>query len=218
MFLITKTTNLKTMIPISRYINGFQHLFPDFGQATPWTITNNIPSAIWDRIKELPEADYNINNGIAVHKAAIIEAGVILKPPVIIGPYCFVGAHAYLRDGVFLDESVKIGPGTELKTIIVMAFSTLAHFNFAGNSIIGSHVNLEAGAVIANHYNDRMEKNIVVTYDGDRISTGMDKFGALVGDYCKVGANAVLSPGTILERKSIVGRLVLVEQNPVIEL
>ena len=206
------------MVPISRYINGFQHLFPDFGQVTPWTITNNIPSAIWDRIKDLPEADYNINNGIAVHKAAIIEAGVILKPPVIIGPYCFVGAHAYLRDGVFLDESVKIGPGTELKTIIVMAFSTLAHFNFAGNSIIGSHVNLEAGAVIANHYNDRTEKDIMVTYDGDRISTGMDKFGALVGDYCKIGANAVLSPGTILERKSIVGRLVLVEQNPVIEL
>ncbi len=39
-----------------------------------------------------------------------------------------------------------------------MAFSTLAHFNFAGNSIIGSHVNLEAGAVIANHYNERTEK------------------------------------------------------------
>lgn len=206
------------MVPISRYINGLQHTFPDFAQAAPWTITNNIQSTIWDRIKDLPEADYNINNGIAVHKAAIIEAGVILKPPVIIGPYCFVGAHAYLRDGVFLDESVKIGPGTELKTIIVMAFSTLAHFNFAGNSIIGSHVNLEAGAVIANHYNDRTEKNIIVTYDGDRISTGMDKFGALVGDYCKIGANAVLSPGTILERKSIVGRLVLVEQNPVIEL
>lgn len=202
------------MVPISRYIKGFQHLFPDFGQTAPWTITHEIQSAIWERIKELPEADYNINNGIAVHKAAVIEAGVILKPPVIIGPYCFVGAHAYLRDGVFLDESVKIGPGTELKTTIVMAFSTLAHFNFSGNSIIGSYVNLEAGAVIANHYNDRTEKDIYVSLDGGRINTGVDKFGALVGDHCKIGANAVLSPGTLLERKSVVGRLMLVEQNP----
>ncbi len=103
------------MVPISRYINGFQHLFPDFNQVAPWTVTNNIQSAIWDRIKDLPEADYNVNNGIAVHKAAIIESGVTLKPPVIIGPYCFLGAHAYLRDGVLLEESVKIGPGTELE-------------------------------------------------------------------------------------------------------
>ncbi len=58
----------------------------------------------------------------------------------------------------------------------------------------------------------------MVTWEDRQVSTGMEKFGALVGDYCKIGANAVLSPGTLLERKSIVGRLVLVEQNPAIEL
>lgn len=202
------------MFPIHRYVNGFQHIFPDFAQTAPWTITHNIPSMLWEKIRELPETDYNINNGIAIHKSAIIETGVILKPPVIIGPHCFVGAHAYLRDGVFLDESVKAGPGCEIKTSLLFAFSTLAHFNFAGNSIIGSYVNLEAGAVIANHYNERADQQIFVTHEGNVINTGIDKFGALVGDYTKIGANAVLSPGTLLERKSVVGRLTLVEQNP----
>jgi bifunctional N-acetylglucosamine-1-phosphate-uridyltransferase/glucosamine-1-phosphate-acetyltransferase GlmU-like protein len=205
------------MFPTNRYINELQHIFPDFGQIAPWTVIHNLPAALWEKIKDLPEADYNINNGVAVHKSAIIETGVILKPPVIIRQNCFVGAHAYLRDGVFLDESVKIGPGCEIKTSIIFSFSTLAHFNFAGNSMIGSHVNMEAGAVIANHYNDRTEKNITVTWEGNKTNTGMDKFGALVGDACKIGANAVLSPGTVLERKTVVGRLELVEQNPAIE-
>jgi acetyltransferase-like isoleucine patch superfamily enzyme len=38
------------------------------------------------------------------------------------------------------------------------------------------------------------------------------KFGALVGDHSKIGANAVLSPGTILEPQTTVKRLELIEQ------
>jgi hypothetical protein len=48
--------------------------------------------------------------------------------------------------------------------------------------------------------------------DNKKINTGIEKFGALVGDYSKIGANAVLSPGTILPPKSIVKRLSLIEQ------
>ncbi|MNR49840.1 hypothetical protein D3C85_1692730 [compost metagenome] len=44
------------------------------------------------------------------------------------------------------------------------------------------------------------------------IDTKSDKFGSLIGDDSRIGANAVLSPGTILEKKSIVKRLELIEQ------
>ncbi|MFZ5789309.1 MAG: hypothetical protein ACOY3L_01285 [Pseudomonadota bacterium] len=33
-----------------------------------------------------------------------------------------------------------------------------------------------------------------------------------MGDRCRIGANAVLSPGTILAPDSVVGRLTLVDQ------
>ena len=36
--------------------------------------------------------------------------------------------------------------------------------------------------------------------------TGCDKFGALLGDHCRIGANAVLAPGAILAPASVVGR------------
>jgi acetyltransferase-like isoleucine patch superfamily enzyme len=44
------------------------------------------------------------------------------------------------------------------------------------------------------------------------IPTGCDKFGALIGDGTKIGANAVLAPGTILAKQSIVSRAEHVDQ------
>ncbi|WP_370455742.1 hypothetical protein [Imperialibacter sp. EC-SDR9] len=123
-----------------------------------------------------------------------------------------MGAHAYLRGGVVLGQGVTIGPGCEVKSSIVFDHSSLAHFNFVGDSIVGSNVNFEAGAVIANHYNERQDKQIRVLHQGGVVETGSTKFGALVGDNCKVGANAVLSPGTVLDKNEVVKRLELVEQ------
>jgi acetyltransferase-like isoleucine patch superfamily enzyme len=85
--------------------------------------------------------------------------------------------------------------------------------NFVGDSIIGSDVNLEAGAVVANHFNERPKQEIVLHVGGRSIRTGVVKFGALIGDHSRVGANAVLSPGTVLPPKAVVGRLTLVNQS-----
>ena len=49
----------------------------------------------------------------------------------------------------------------------------------------------------------KKNKNIFVKINNEIIDTKSIKFGALVGDDSKIGANAVLSPGTILEKKSI---------------
>jgi bifunctional N-acetylglucosamine-1-phosphate-uridyltransferase/glucosamine-1-phosphate-acetyltransferase GlmU-like protein len=95
-----------------------------------------------------------------------------------------------------------------------MSHTHIAHFNFVGDSLIGSHVNFEAGAIVCNHWNERSDKQIRLAYNGQIIETGTEKFGALIGDGCKIGANAVLSPGTILAKNTIVSRLELVEQNP----
>ena len=95
---------------------------------------------------------------------------------------------------------------------MIFGYSSIAHFNFIGDSIIGQHVNFEAGSITANHFNEREDKTIFVKSEGVIINTKVQKFGSLVGDYSKIGANAVLSPGTLLDKKSIVKRLELVEQ------
>ena len=170
----------------SNYINGSADLFKE----DPWKIS------VEDFVKQN-------TSDIFIHPTSKVEEGVVLKPPVYIGPNCFIGAHAYLRGGVYLMGNNSIGPGCELKTCIIFPKTNLAHFNFVGDSILGSNVNMEAGSIIANHYNERSNKEIF---------PGVTKFGALVGDNCKIGANAVLSPGTILKKDTVVPRQALINQ------
>ena len=200
-----------TTISIDNFIKQFPAIFSSKSNILPWKITENLVEILNELILKL-DADFDIQNGIAIHKTAIIEQGVTLKAPIIVGENCFIGANAYLRGGIYLDKSVRIGPCCEIKTSIICAESSVAHFNFIGDSIIGNNVNFEAGAVTANHYNERADKKISVLHQSIIIETKSEKFGSLIGDNSKIGANAVLSPGTILEANTIVNRLELVDQ------
>jgi acetyltransferase-like isoleucine patch superfamily enzyme len=44
----------------------------------------------------------------------------------------------------------------------------------------------------------------MVEIDGKPFDTGLRKFGALLGDNCEIGCNAVLSPGSIIGRDSVI--------------
>ncbi|MDJ1494757.1 DapH/DapD/GlmU-related protein [Cytophagaceae bacterium DM2B3-1] len=178
---------------------------------TPWEITTKVQEIISQILTTL-DPDFIVRDHIAIHKDSVVEQGVVLKAPVIISKGCFIGAHAYLRGGVFLAENVSIGPGCEVKSSFIFSGSALAHFNFVGDSIIGNQVNMEAGAIIANHFNEREDKRIWVKINHEIIDTKVTKFGALIGDNSRLGANAVTTPGTILPPNSVVGRLELVNQ------
>jgi NDP-sugar pyrophosphorylase family protein len=179
----------------------------------PWRVTQNAEAHVLKAMAKLP-ADYDIVDGVAVHRTAIVEPGAVVKGPAIIGPRCFVAASAYLRGGVFMDEDCIVGPGAELKTTFMFTGSKLAHFNFVGDSILGAAVNLEAGSIVANYRNELDDKVIRIRCGHEVIDTGVEKFGALAADGTRVGANAVIAPGAIFERNTRVPRLSLVDQHP----
>jgi NDP-sugar pyrophosphorylase family protein len=199
------------MIATEDYIENILQQFPSIANTTPWAFIDDLESVILEKIKTL-DSNYKIENNIAIHKNTTIESGVILKGSIIISEHCYIGANAYLRGPIFLGNAVKIGPSAEIKQSVIFDKSAIAHFNYIGNSIIGSCVNFEAGSICANHFNERTDKRIFVKFNNQLIDTQTEKFGALVGDHSKIGANAVLSPGTILKKNSIVKRLELVEQ------
>lgn len=179
----------------------------------PWLITQQLVDIIAQLLATLGQ-EFSIDGDAAVHDSATIEAGAVIKGPAIIGPDCFLAAGAYLRGGVFLDRGCIIGPGAELKTSILFQQTKLAHLNFVGDSILGANVNVEAGAIIANYRNELADKEIRIEHDGVEVVTGVDKFGALVGDGVRIGANAVIAPGAIIGRKQTIPRLALVDQYP----
>lgn len=172
----------------------------------PWDITRQSEAIVRHMLSGLSMQEFRIADEIAIHHSCTIEAGAVLKGPLILGPQSFVAAGAYLRGGNWVGERCIFGPGSELKSSFVFSGTKLAHFNFVGDSIVGSGVNLEAGSIICNYRNERADKEILVRVNGALRRTGCEKFGALVGDQSRIGANAVVAPGTLLSPGSVVRR------------
>jgi UDP-N-acetylglucosamine diphosphorylase / glucose-1-phosphate thymidylyltransferase / UDP-N-acetylgalactosamine diphosphorylase / glucosamine-1-phosphate N-acetyltransferase / galactosamine-1-phosphate N-acetyltransferase len=178
----------------------------------PWSMAASAPRIVQELLAACG-AEFERRDAIAVHRSATIESGAVIKGPAIIGAGCFIAAGAYLRGGVWLDEACVVGPGAELKSSFVFGGSKLAHFNFVGDSILGSDVNLEAGSILANSRNERSDKEIRVSVGTELHATGVEKFGALVGDGARIGANAVIAPGALIRPGQVVPRLSLLDQD-----
>ena len=182
-----------------------------YADAAPWLLTTEAERIVRERIAACGD-DFNVAGNVAVHRSAQIEPGAAIKGPALVGPNCFVASTALIRGGCWLERDVIIGPSAELKTSFIFAGSKLAHLNFVGDSVLGAGVNIEAGAMIANYRNERADKRIRIKLDRALIDTGVDKFGALLGDGARIGANAVIAPGAALAKGAIVPRLSLIDQ------
>lgn len=181
-------------------------------ESLPWEIIDSLEKTIRGLLPTLELKNYSVEDQVAIHETALIEGGVTIKPNTIIGPRCTVKSGSYLRSGVYLVSDVAIGANCEIKQSIIFKNSCAAHLNYIGNSIIGEDVNLEAGSIIANHFNEREDKTIRILLKDNIIETNVVKFGSLVGDHSRIGANSVLNPGTVLNSKSIIPRLTHVDQ------
>lgn len=201
------------MIRVADFVEGAAATpLADLAKRTPWDWTQNAEAIVRRMMNQLGP-DYRGIEGAAIHGSATIELGAIIKGPAVIGPNCYVAANSLTRGGCWLDARCIIGPGAELKSSFLFAGTKLAHLNFVGDSVLGADVNIEAGAMMANYRNEWSDKRIHFQRDGARIETGVDKFGALVGDHVRIGANAVIAPGAAIAPNTIVPRLSLVDQS-----
>jgi UDP-N-acetylglucosamine diphosphorylase / glucose-1-phosphate thymidylyltransferase / UDP-N-acetylgalactosamine diphosphorylase / glucosamine-1-phosphate N-acetyltransferase / galactosamine-1-phosphate N-acetyltransferase len=145
-----------------------------------------------------------------VHPTAVVEGVVVLEAGASIGPHAFVqgpawimagaqvGHGATLRGGVLMGPRAKVGHVSEVKRSVLLGDAHVPHFNYVGDSVIGHRVNLGAGVKVANL--KVMRGGVVV----GGVDTGLRKLGAFVGDGTSVGCNAVLAPGTVLGRDTVV--------------
>ena len=184
----------------SSYLEGFEY---------PWEALPGICDFVRTIGKGLDEAEYEKRaEDIWVHKSARVVSTAVLVGPVIVGPGCFIGHCAFVRNGVLLGSDCTVGTCVEVKNSIIFDKVDLAHFNYVGDSILGFGSHLGGGAITSNLRLD--EKNITIR-SSQAIDTGLLKVGAMVGDKVQVGCNAILNPGAILGRSSVIYPLVSVK-------
>ena len=99
-------------------------------------------------------------------------------------------------------DGCVIGNSCELKNALLLNNCQVPHFNYVGDSILGHQAHLGAGVVLSNVKS--LKGNVTVEVDGVPLDTGLRKFGALLGDGCDIGCNAVLNPGSIIGRGAVI--------------
>ena len=157
---------------------------------------------------KLDQAVYLKNQDIFIGEGTRIEPAVILKGPAVIGQNCEIRQGAYVRGNVFVGEGCVIGHATEVKNSILMDHCEAGHFNYIGDSIVGRHVNMGAGSRLANlqfRCKDQKLKGFIhpiqLPLESEELNTGMEKLGAVVGEFTELGCNAVLCPGSLIGKE-----------------
>ena len=147
---------------------------------------------------------FDESNGIIhVHSNAKIGPGVLIEGPAYVGENAEIRQGAYVRKGSWICSRAVVGHCTEIKHSVLLPDAKAPHFNYVGDSVLGSGVNLGAGCKLSNLRNDG--RNILIR-DGETgellKDSGLRKFGAILGEGVQLGCNVVTNPGTIMGKES----------------
>ena len=163
----------------------------------PWEVLPHIGDFIVELGKKLPKEEYEQRGeNIWIHKTATVFDSAYINGPCIIGKNSEVRQCAFIRGNALVGENCVVGNSTELKNVILFNVVQVPHYNYVGDSILGTHSHMGAGSITSNVKSDKTL--VVVKEKEEQIATGLKKFGAMLGDYVEVGCNSVLNPGTVI--------------------
>lgn len=162
----------------------------------PWDLLE-ATAAVLDTMKgeilgEVSPAAH-LTGEVMIGRGTVIRPGVVIDGPVIIGENCTIGPNAWIRPYSAIGDYCKIGQGSEIKGSVVMNHTAVPHLSYAGDSILGEHVNFGCGTVTANFRHDGKNHSSMVK--GELVDTGRRKLGAIIADHVHTGINTSIYPG-----------------------
>jgi NDP-sugar pyrophosphorylase family protein len=150
--------------------------------------------------KKYPGVFFENHETIFAHESVVIEPGSFVRGPCILEEGVQIRHGAYVRGFVILGKGAVVGHCSEVVRSVFFNEAKAPHFNYVGDSILGNRVNLGAGFITANLKHTK--KEVFVPGPVKKVSTGLSKFGAIIGDDSMLGCNGVSNPGTFFPKKS----------------
>lgn len=165
----------------------------------PWEVLPKIKEFIKELGATLSPDEYDSpEEGVYIAKSAKVAPSAFIAPPCIIGPDAEIRHCAFIRGSAIIGAGAVIGNSTELKNCIIFDGAQVPHYNYVGDSVLGYKAHMGAGAVTSNVKADKT--NVTVKVGGERLETGLRKFGAILGDFAEIGCGVVLNPGSVIGR------------------
>ena len=137
---------------------------------------------------------------ILIDEHAQIGPFTFLQGPAYIGPRSRVIEHTAIKDAVSIAHTAKIGG--EVEAAVIEPFTNKQHYGFLGHSYLGSWINLGAGTCNSDLKNTYGTVNM--DYNGQRVQTGMQFVGCIIGDYSKSAINTGIFTGKVIGACSMV--------------
>jgi glucose-1-phosphate thymidylyltransferase len=138
------------------------------------------------------EGNTTIIGNVRIGRNSVIRSNTYIKGPVVIGEGCEVGPNAVLMPSTTIGDNVIIG----------------AH-SFIANSVIGDGVAISTGCFVENSVIDRgcvIGPKFTASSGLTEIKIGEElhnvETGVFIGEKCRISANVVTEPGSILGNES----------------
>ena len=175
----------------------------------PWEALSQIGETVLEigRTLDLGAYDHPAAD-VWIAKSATVAATASITGPCVIGEKTEVRPGAFIRGNALIGAGCVVGNSTEVKNAILFDGAQAPHYNYIGDSVMGHKAHTGAGAVTSNLKQDH--SNVTVLKDGERVETGMRKFGAMLGDHAEIGCGSVLNPGTVVGKNARVYPLSMV--------
>lgn len=206
----TSLTHLMDIYPfiMEPYMDSFASL------KYPWHVLD-ILDILWRYNKSHRGNNVVIKDNVCIEGNVYIGDNVrIFENTKIIGP-CYIGDNTIIGNNNIIRAS-HIGSCcvTGFNTDITRSYigdRCWFHSNYIGDSVLESDISLGGGTNTMNLRLDEHEIKSVVK--GERIVTGKNKFGCVVGKYVRVGGNTSIMPGIKIGEKSFIGAGIVLDED-----
>jgi UDP-N-acetylglucosamine diphosphorylase / glucose-1-phosphate thymidylyltransferase / UDP-N-acetylgalactosamine diphosphorylase / glucosamine-1-phosphate N-acetyltransferase / galactosamine-1-phosphate N-acetyltransferase len=175
----------------------------------PWDFLHIMQRVMQDKIVHT-----TISPNASVDRSSIIDGPCIIEDGVTIDDFCKIKGPTYIGSGSFIGmgslvrrcmigEDTTIGFNCEIaKSYFAGNNDKLAHHNVILDSMIGKNVWFGGYSGTANALLNK--QCIRYEIDGTLVDTGIDHFGAVVGNNCAIGASVIILPGRQVPSNSII--------------
>ncbi len=159
------------------------------------TLTDSSQVHVGERTNVHPTVVIDASRG-PVYVSYDVEVGphAVIEGPAYIGPGCKIAPHTWVRGPNVIGPLCKVGG--EIINCVINSYTNKQHLGFLGHAYVGSWVNIGAGTCNSNLKNTYGQ--IRVPINGQPVDTGLQFFGAVIGDHAKIGINGSLPTGCVI--------------------
>ena len=144
----------------------------------------------------------SIKGQVHIGKNSIIGDFVTIEGPVYIGDDVEINPGAYIRPGSIICDTCSIGFVANVKNALMMSGSKVANHVFLGDSIIGANARLGGHCETGNRRFDQQQIEFI--YRDNKLHTGLDKLGLILGEGSRLGGDVITSPGTMIGKNTFI--------------